>query len=135
MNPPQTDSAPEAPTTVLPPVRDGIYMNEPIAVTLPAFAWIAYVSAYQSTDFGNPYAQQIAMEAERMLFTEEFIAEREARFRAMQEAERQMHAQVAQGQAGGFAVLGRPSFVPRDQHGENDLPVASSDERNDSPYL
>ena len=66
---------------------------EPVSITLPAYAWVGFFSAYVSTEWTNYYANLISEAAQKEMLDPLYIKEREA---AIQEQLDQGHAHLQQ---------------------------------------
>ena len=92
-------------------------MNARVRITLPAHVWLAYLSAYSSADWSNPYATMIMIAVRDRLFDPEYVKAQEDDARRQHEQQHQILSGI--GIIPGFA---RPDVPPPDDADEASRP-------------
>lgn len=78
-------------------------LNEPVSITLPAYVWLGFSSAYISSDFNSTDANNLINAIQRSLLDPVFIKEQEAQQQFVQDQHQNMFHQM---------MTGRPPEIP-----------------------
>ncbi len=63
-------------------MKDGLGFNDPVAITLPAHVWHAFMAQYATTEWSSNAAAQICIKVQEELLDPIYVREREAEAQA-----------------------------------------------------